>query len=127
MSELRIVIAPGSMATRVVATEHTEAGTETLLKARLLPEPSHPRALSWLLESIALWQGQSVRAALTVDEHPRSSGTRLYQDWLTDFGGVLYTLELVDQRVRRVHRDRVGGMGSYADLKQLVLFRGERR
>lgn len=129
MRELRVVISPSAMSTRVIATEHSESGTETLLKARLSPEPSHPRALAWLLESIALWQGQAVRAALAVGGTPTSSGTRLYGDWFEDFGGALYTLEVIDlreQRERRVHRDRVEGMGSYADLRQLVLFRGGR-
>lgn len=127
MSELRILIEPKDASTRVIATQHGESGTETLLKACLAPRPSHPRALSWLLESIALWQGQQARAALIVGEHRPSSGSMLYQDWFADFGGALYTLELVDQRVRRAHRDHVGGMGSFADLRQLVLFRGGAR
>ena len=124
MRELRVVIAPSAISTRVIATEHSDAGTETLLKARLAAEPSHPRALSWLLESIALWQGRTVRAALVADGNRSSSGTRLYTDWFADFGGALYTLELAHRRERRVHRDRVAGLGSYADLRQLVLFRG---
>lgn len=130
MRELRVVISPSATSTRVIATAHTESGSETLLKARLSAEPSHPRALSWLLESIALWQGQSVRAVLAVDGSRTSSGTRLYADWFADFGGALYTLEVVDlreQRERRVHRDRIEAMGSYADLRQLVLFRGGAR
>lgn len=124
MQELRVVIAPNANSTRVIATEHSECGSQTLLKARLSAEPSHPRALSWLLESLALWQGQTVRAALVADGGRTSSGTRLYADWFADFGGALYTLEFVGRHQHRVHRDRLDGMGSYADLRQLVLFGG---
>jgi hypothetical protein len=123
MHELRVVLAPNALRTRVLATTHGESGTETILKAHLLAEPSHPRAMQWLLEAIALWQGQRVRAALVADGTHRSCGSSLYGDWFSDFGGALYTLDVVDPRERRAHRDRIDAMGSFADLRQLVLFR----
>lgn len=61
MSILSMGISPGPQGTRVIAM----AGpSETILKARLSRQPSHPRALPTLLEAIALWQGVQVHAAL---------------------------------------------------------------
>lgn len=48
---------PGPSATRVIAMA---GARETILKARLCPEPKHPRALATLLEAVALWQGRHV-------------------------------------------------------------------
>ena len=49
---LWMAIRPGPTGTRVLVTE----GQETLLKARLMRDPAHPRALATLLEAMALWQ-----------------------------------------------------------------------
>jgi hypothetical protein len=127
MSELRVVIAPSPSTTRVLVTEHDASGTQTLLKAHLRADPSHPRALQWLLEALALWQGQTVHAALVADGTAHSYGTHLYGDWFAEHDGALYRIELVERRGRRAHRDRVRAMGSFGDLRQLVLFRGGER
>jgi hypothetical protein len=59
MSTPSIGISPGPSDTRVIAM----AGpSDTILKARLSRQPSHPRALPTLLEAIALWQGVQVHA-----------------------------------------------------------------
>jgi len=59
MRSIWMGIAPGSSTTRVVAM----AGpSETILKAQLSKDPVHPRALATLLEALALWEGQPVRA-----------------------------------------------------------------
>lgn len=119
MTDIWMAIAPERDTTRVIAM----AGpTETILKARLLPEPAHPRAMATLLEAIALWQGSRVRAALCAAEKDGASDTRLYREAFTDVGGPLYTLDWVPApRARRRHRD-VTGVGPFADLRQLVLF-----
>lgn len=74
MRSIWMGISPGPSATRVIAM----AGPgETILKARLSPQPAHPRALSTLLEAVALWQGTQVHAALCAGE----------RDGVGDFGG----------------------------------------
>ena len=45
----------------------SQAGTGTLLKARLGPEPMHPGALSKFLESLADWHGRELFAVLDAD------------------------------------------------------------
>lgn len=121
MHSIWMGIAPGPKSTRVIAM----AGpSETILKAKLLPNPSHPKALPTLLEAVALWQGQRVRAALCVDALGASSVTSRYPDVFHDPSETpLYALEWVPalQRARR-HRDDLGGMGRFQDLRQVVLF-----
>jgi hypothetical protein len=72
---IQVVIAPGLHAARVIATE---GPTRTLLTAHLAPATTHPRALPWLLEALALWEGATVRAVLAVDEaEPRIHSSML--------------------------------------------------
>lgn len=128
MDELRMVISPGASTTRVIAITEGPSGSETLLKARLSAEPSHPRAVQWLLEAVALWQGARVRAALCAGAPGRTYVTRLYPAWFADFGGALYDLEVVEgRRARRVHKDAVALAGEFRDLRQLSLAMGGRR
>jgi hypothetical protein len=100
----------------------TAGPKETVLKARLSATAQHPRALPVLLEALAMWEGMPVRAAVIADEKDGSSVTRLKLDWLADFSGdPLYKLEFVHGHKRR-HRDRLCGLGSFHDLRQLVMF-----
>jgi hypothetical protein len=119
MRSIWVAIDSTSQETRILAT----AGpTETVFKARLSPRVAHPRAVPTLLEALALWEGRPVRAALVVDARDDSSATRLGLDsWAGDVGRPLYELELVRRGERR-HRDRLGGMGAFHDLRQLVMF-----
>lgn len=119
MSTIWMGISPGPLSTRVLAM----AGPgETILKARLAPQPSHPRALATLLEAVALWQGTKVHAALAATEKDGLSDSTLYREAFQDFGGPLYRLDWVPAvGRRRRHRDVVG-MGDFADLRQLLLF-----
>jgi hypothetical protein len=119
MSDIWMGISPEPGATRVIAM----AGpSETILKARLLPRPGHPRAMATLLEAVALWQGEKVRAVLSVADWDGGSASAFCRDAFTDFGGPLYTLDWVPAcRRGRRHRD-VGGLGEFRDLRQQVLF-----
>lgn len=110
-------IATGSTDTRILVND----GATTLLKARLSPSPSHPRALQWLLEAIALWQGRRVRAVLSVGERDEC-GAHLLRDWFPDFGGPLYGIEWAERARPVRRRDELGGLGNFRDLKQLQLF-----
>lgn len=111
-------IAPGSEATRVLGLSRGE----TLLKAHLRTHPSHPRALQWLLEAVALWQGTPVRCVLCADGGVGTRVTPVYQDYFADFGGPLYSLEY-GEHLRELARraDRLGMRGDFSDLRQLHL------
>lgn len=56
-------------------------GPQTILRAQLCPYPSSGRAVTGLLEALALWEGTLVRAAVVVDESSTSScPMMLYRD-----------------------------------------------
>ncbi len=119
MKDIWMAVAPGSQGARVIAM----AGpTETILKARLLRTPSHPRAMATLLEAVAMWQGSKVRAVLCVPAEDEPCDSDFYQEVFTDFGGPLYSLDWVRaRRGRRRHRD-LPGVGDFADLRQTLAF-----
>jgi hypothetical protein len=126
MSNLSMGISPGAQGTRVIAM----AGpSDTILKARLARQPSHPRALPTLLEAIALWQGVQVHAALHAADRDGASDSSLYREAFVDFGGPLYTLEWISAaalgRRRRRPRD-LDGVGDFADLRRLLIEQGSR-
>lgn len=112
---LFMVVSPEPTGTRVLVTDREEVR----LKARLSCPPAHPRALSWLIEAVALWQGAGVRAVLCAGGPRRTHAASFRADWFPDFGGPLYSLEVVDGgRAPRV-RDSLRGLGDFRDLKQL--------
>jgi len=119
MSNIWLGISPGPLTTRVLAMA---GASETILKARLSRQPSHPRALATLPEAVALWQGTKVHAALAAAGEDGGSDSSLYRDAFTDAGGLLYSLDWVPalRRARRRHRD-LSGVGDFADLRQLLL------
>lgn len=112
-------ISPSATETRILAMA---GASETILKARLRSDPAHPRALTTLLEAVAMWQGVRVRAALCAGARPPSCDCNLYRGAF-DFGGPLYSVDWVPGPLARRRRARdVGGMGEFADLRQLLLF-----
>lgn len=128
MTTLKITVSPGSTVTRVIAIQTSAEGSETVLKARLQASPAHPRALQWLLEAVALWQGTQVHAVVCAERTDRSCATHFYQDWFTDFGAALYTLRMHEgRRQRRAHRDAIALGSDFRDLRQLTFeLAGER-
>jgi hypothetical protein len=119
MSNIWMGITPGARTTRVIAMA---GASETILKARLAAEPRHPRALSTLLEAIALWQGRHVRAALAADEKVVGSDSMLFREVVPDDGGALFTLDWVPAGARALHRHRdIRGFGDFADIRRMVL------
>jgi hypothetical protein len=117
-TKIWVGISTGPTETRVLVTE----GATTLLKARLCRTPSHPRALGWLLEALALWQGAAVHAVLSVDDSGDESDGHFHRDWFPDFDGPLYALEVTDRGRPRCRDDAVGDLGDFGDLEQLHLF-----
>lgn len=115
-----VAIHPDRFGTRLIATE---AGGGVLLKARLAPNPWHQRALPSLLEALAFWQKQPVHAVLAVDGEAGTFASNLLPDLaVTHARNPLYSLDLVEGR-RRARRaaDRVDGMGSFRDLRHLMV------
>jgi hypothetical protein len=118
MESIWMGIAPNAEATRVIAM----AGpSEPLLKAHLGRDPKHPRALATLLEAIALWQGQPVRAALCADAQGDLYGSNLYREAFLDDGGALYSVVWVPAGAHHRRRDRLHGLGNFRDLERLVI------
>lgn len=127
MPKLWLGVSPGAEATRVIALQDNE----TILKAHLSSVPNHPRALPWLLEAMALWQGTAVRAVLSAGCGVGGPVTSFYRDWFVDFGGPLYSIEWdTGERSRGRRHDRLRYRGDFGDLKQMhiedLLARGER-
>jgi hypothetical protein len=118
MKTIWMGIAPSSETTRIVAMT---GPSETILKARLLSDPLHPRALATLLEALALWQGQPVRAALCADGSGLSSDSNLCREAFLDEGGALYSVVWVHAAAHRRRRHRLGGLGEFRDLERLVV------
>ena len=109
--------------TRILAMAGPE---EILLKAHLSPLPSSRSALPALLEAMALWQGIPVHAALVVDGPDGSSrehfAREAFAETLGPTGNALYSLDYVNALRPPRRRDALGGMGPFADLRQLLLF-----
>jgi hypothetical protein len=118
MESIWMGIAPSSTATRVIAM----AGpSDTILKAQLAREPKHPRALATLLEAIALWQGQPVRAALCADDGGFSLESNICREAFLDDGGALYSLVWVPADAPRRRRHGIHGLGNFRDLERLLI------
>lgn len=120
MESIWMGIAPSATSTRVLAIAGAD---DTILKARLSRSPAHPRAMPSLLEAIALWQGQPIRAALCADERRDGFDSSLYRETFADVGGPLYTLAWIRDpgRERRARRRDISGMGRFEDIKRMLL------
>jgi len=113
-----MVWSPGPCETRVLVTR----GGEILLKAKLSPGPSHPRAAQWLMEAVALWEGAPVRAVISADAEDDGYGSRFWDAVGMDFGGALYRVELADREVigRRqlsIFEDPMPELDGFLDLE----------
>lgn len=118
MSEIWMALRSGVHGTRILVT--TSSGT-TVLKARLEVSPAHPRALSSLLEALALWEGCTVRAVLVADDDFPSSGTTLFRECGNDFGRLpLYELAYTRVTVP-ADDDGADELGALSDLRELLL------
>ena len=110
---LRATVRPGPHQTRILATEEGD----DCLKAVLPTRPNHPRALSTLMEGLALWHGRPLHVVL-VDDPSRPS----LVDGLG--GGFMGPRDLSNVRfeIRQpTRRTRIRGPG---DFRTLYLFHG---
>lgn len=121
MESIWVCMSPGSHTTRILAMR---GPSETILKAHLSLRPSSSRAVVALLETLALWEGYPVRAALVVDESSTDScQTTLYRDTFALFGEdtPLYRLEWIPRTPARRRHATITGMGDFGDLERLLL------
>lgn len=119
MDSIWMGIAPGRTSTRVLAMH---GASETILKARLLRDPAHPRAFATLLEAIALWQGMHVRAALAADDEPTSYASTLCRSPFSEVGvDPLFSVDWVPVAGRKRRRPGLAGMGRFHDLERLLI------
>lgn len=118
MGSIWMGIAPSPAMTRVIAMA---GASDTILKAQLARDPKHPRALATLLEAVALWQGQPVRAALCADGGGLSCDSNLCREAFLDDGGALYSVLWVPAGAHRQRRHRIRGVGNFRDLERLLI------
>jgi hypothetical protein len=115
MDRITVVMAPEPSRVRLLARR----GKDDLMKAVLGPaQQAHPRAAATLLEGLALWHQQSLGVVLCADEP--SAGYTL---------GLCNALGLGERTVHYEvgfalpgHRHTLGGVGRFADLRQLGLW-----
>lgn len=117
-----MVWSPGAESTGVMV----RSGEEILLKARLSPGPSHPRAAQWLMEAIALWEGAPVRGVIAADGAHGSYASRFWDAVGMDFGGALYSLRMAGceprpSRQLSLLRDLVPEMGPMTELEVVLV------
>src|SRR5262245_14564135 len=122
MSETWMAIRPGPQGARILAVK---SDGHTVLKARLKASPVHPRALGTLLEALALWEGQLIRAVLVAGVDAGSCDTSLFRECFADFGRPpLYELAYAASDHREPLPRGRDALGSFADLRRLLAVEG---
>lgn len=115
MTTLTAVLKTSPRSTRVLV----RLDEDEILKA-VLPTPSaspHPRALPTLFEAIALWHQMPLHVVLSAAEEGSWRKLGLLDEFFVAADTVHYTLELRE----RGRGQRIAGLGSFHDLRQLVL------
>lgn len=119
MRPLWVGIRPTSQGTQLLGMR----GSETILQACLKSHPQHRQALSSLLESLALWEGSKVHAAVCADAGGGLYDGGICNDLFAEFGGLLYELEWVDAAEKAGPFERAGRttLGDFDALLELRL------
>jgi hypothetical protein len=118
MDSYKVVLSPSSKWTRVLVSH----GPDELLRA-ILPPPSqvrHERAVATLLEGLSLWLDSTLPVVLSVDVEQGGCCLGLTDELGVGVRSVFYRVE-VAERGRRRRGTRIGGVGAFADLRQLRL------
>ena len=92
---------------------------DEVLKAILPTTSPHRRALPTFFEALALWHQAPVHVVLSAAEADSWSRLGLVDDLFVSVDTVHYTVEL--RHPDRERRRRIPGLGSFTDLRQLVL------
>lgn len=119
-SPLWMSIEPRGVETRLMLSV---PGMRPVLRARLPSSPSHPRALITLLESLTLWYGSSLTAALDADAEDVRRCPDKWALMLGDVADHAVRVEWVSVPKQRHARDRfLGALGDYSSGERLVSF-----
>jgi hypothetical protein len=97
-------------------------GPDEVLRAvlpSLSPAQRHPRTMTTFLESLALWTDQRLRVVLPADAAEASYYLNLTDEMGLGVRGVYFETEVVEPRRRRPVR--LGGIGDFRDVRQLLL------
>lgn len=88
-----------------------------LIKARLPLRPSHPRSVLTMLEGIALFNGEPLRAVISADAHrdERLDSERWFGDlWPAESALVRFDFARPAERARR----RIQGVGDFRAVRR---------
>jgi len=92
---------------------------DEVLKAILPTTSPHRRALPTFFEALALWHQAPVHVVLSAAEADSWSRLGLVDELFVSVDTVHYTVEL--RHPDRERPQRIRGLGSFTDLRQLVL------
>ena len=102
--------------TATAATILVKDNNSDVLKARLHPRPSHPRALLTLLEGISLWHAHPLCVALSVAEScPAGQYSMLFGDELWPGESALVQFDIVHP----ARPKRLVGVGDFRHIRKL--------
>ena len=118
MDRLVMTLKPSPLTTRLLVT----LGDDEVLKA-ILPPPDkvHRRAASTLCEGLSLWFQRSVSVVLCADVEGNSSALGLCDGLGIGDKTVHFEVVLVEPGAHRPRSRRIGGLGSFEDLRQMGL------
>jgi hypothetical protein len=97
-------------------------GPDEVLRAilpPLVPPLRHPRAVASFLEGLAMWTEARLRVVLPAGESDSSYWLDLTDERGVGASRLFYEVESVAPRVRRPAR--LGGVGDFRDVRQLLL------
>jgi hypothetical protein len=111
---MRATITAAPTETRVLVQDAT--GDRLVARLPSLSAAAHPRALSALLESLALWCGATVPTVLFVDDQSDWQRSGLSDALGFGIETLFFTIEIVPLEPHRQRRARrLTGLGSFAD------------
>jgi hypothetical protein len=116
---LWMTIEPLGSETRLMLTEPSRG---TVLKARLPASPAHPHAVRMLLESISLWYGAPLHAAVDADASDVRHNPERWSRLLHEAQSVAVSVEWVHVPERRPKDEFLAPMGDFARARRLVRF-----
>ena len=103
--------------TATAATILVKDNNSDVLRARLYPRPSHPRALLTLLGGISLWHAHPLCVALSVAEScPAGQYSMLFGDELWPAESALVQFDIVHP----VGPGRLVGVGDFRHIRKLA-------
>ena len=119
MNQPLVMWSLGPADTRMLVTLGDEVG----MKARLPRAPSHPRAVPWMMEAIALWEGAQAHGVVCAGGADASYGKAFWDAVGMDLGGVLYSLDLAGREPPRgpAMVDRVPDVKGFEDVVQAAV------